>query len=35
MAFVQGDGAREIQDRFDSRRLADAITAPRDRQLSA
>lgn len=27
MAFVQGDGAREIQDRFDSRRLADAITS--------
>lgn len=27
MAFVQGDGARDIQDRFDSRRLADAITS--------
>lgn len=27
MAFEHGHGARDIQDRFDSRRLADAITS--------
>jgi predicted pyridoxine 5'-phosphate oxidase superfamily flavin-nucleotide-binding protein len=27
MAFTHGRGAREVQDRFDTRRLADAITA--------
>lgn len=27
MPFTHGEGAREVQDRFDTRRLADAITA--------